>query len=94
MIFIVAIGLIAIGLAMFAYGLFAVDNEGVAFLGGLAVFVGLTCGMAGAGMTETAERERLVSQCLADGRREYECRSMMRGPDTTVVPMPIIVPSR
>jgi hypothetical protein len=36
------------------------------------------------------DRERLVQQCMADGRKEYECRAMFRE-NTTYVPMVIPV---
>ena len=37
------------------------------------------------------EYDRLMSQCQADGHKEYECRSMLRsgGGSHTVMPMPI-----
>lgn len=36
---------------------------------------------------------RLVAQCIADGRKEYECEAMLRRSTTAVVPipMPIVV---
>lgn len=37
------------------------------------------------------EERRLLGQCMADGRKEYECRSMLQKPQTTVVPMPVVI---
>lgn len=36
------------------------------------------------------EEARLMTQCLADGRKEYECVSMLRS-NTNVTPVPIII---
>jgi len=36
------------------------------------------------------ERARLVAQCMDDGKKEYECRSMFKSSDSTYVP--IIIP--
>lgn len=38
--------------------------------------------------SERRELTRLIAQCLADGRKEYECRSMFRTThSTTVIPI-------
>jgi len=33
------------------------------------------------------ERDRLITQCLNDGRKEYECKSMYRENSSTMVPV-------
>lgn len=45
-----------------------------------------------AGCESGKEKQRLVSQCMADGRKEYECRAMFKdNNNTTYVPMVIPV---
>ena len=39
----------------------------------------------------TKEKDRLIMQCMDDGRKEYECRAMLRDDSPTVVPMPVYV---
>lgn len=34
---------------------------------------------------------RLMAQCMADGKKEYECVSMLKN-DVDIVPMPIVIP--
>lgn len=44
---------------------------------------------------ESYERkEVLMQQCLSDGRKEYECESILRGSSSSHVPIPIVVPIR
>lgn len=38
-----------------------------------------------------AEDNRLIAQCMADGKKEYECKAMFKRNETTVVPMPVII---
>lgn len=40
------------------------------------------------------EHKRLMAQCMASGRQEFECVSMLRQNSSTVVPMPIIIPMK
>lgn len=67
------------------------DNVGwvlLAILGPLLVLIVLA-------MVEACKNDtRLLNQCLADGKKEYECVSMLRRPKstTTFVPMPMVVP--
>ena len=42
---------------------------------------------------ESAEKARLMAQCMADGKKEYECVSILRKPQGSVIPIPIIIPS-
>lgn len=45
----------------------------------------------GAGMIGAISSDsRLMSECIADGKKEYECRSILRGGQTRV--MPVVVP--
>lgn len=45
----------------------------------------------GAGMVSAINSDsRLMSECIADGKKEYECRSMLRGGQTRV--MPVVIP--
>ena len=41
------------------------------------------------------EEARLMAQCLADGKKEYECVALLRKSEssTAVIPMPIFIPS-
>jgi hypothetical protein len=36
---------------------------------------------------------RLMAQCMADGKKEYECVALLDSKDTTFIPMPIIIPT-
>lgn len=42
------------------------------------------------------EHERLMAQCMADGKKEYQCVGILKSNDPPVVtvPMPIIMPVR
>lgn len=40
------------------------------------------------------ERERLIAQCQADNKKEYECKAMFKAPETTVVPVYVYSGSR
>lgn len=48
-----------------------------------------TVGIIGAVQYDT----KLVNQCVEDGRKEYECRAMLRN-GNRVTPMPVIIPVR
>jgi len=39
-----------------------------------------------------ANERRLMDQCLADGKKEYECRSILNSGSTTYIP--IVIPVR
>ena len=36
----------------------------------------------------------LMEQCIEDGHKEYECVSMLRSPESTVIPVPVIIAGR
>ena len=55
----------------------------------LILSLGVICIMAFIAIFHhSAERDRLVKQCMEDDKKEYECKAMFRD-DTTYVPMPI-----
>lgn len=39
-------------------------------------------------------RDKLMQQCLASGKQEYECYSMLRSNSSAPVPIPIMIPMR
>ena len=41
-----------------------------------------------------AYKEQLMQQCMKDGRKEYECYSMLRTENHDVVAVPIFIPTR
>lgn len=45
---------------------------------------------------ELAKREAFMSECVADGRKQYECTAMWRQGEsnTHVVPVPVVIPMR
>lgn len=38
------------------------------------------------------EADRLMKQCMEDGKKEYECRALIKQGDTTYIP--IVIPAR
>jgi len=44
-----------------------------------------------AGMSSAAKHNRLMAQCIADGKKEYECEAMLKT-DTDFVAVPVIIP--
>lgn len=57
-------------------------------MGGLLALV--TGAVVYAASLEAVEHQRLMRQCVADGRKEYECLSMLKRNETAYVP--IIIP--
>ncbi len=44
------------------------------------------------GMQSDKHMARLMDQCMADGKKEYECYAMLHHEDkTTVVPVPVVI---
>ena len=43
---------------------------------------------------DSDHKERLMQQCMEDGKKEYECESMLRKPQSNIVPMPVVIPVR
>ena len=41
-----------------------------------------------------SEHNRLIKQCMDDGKKEYECEALMRKPQSNVTNMPIVIPVR
>ena len=61
------------GIGAIAFGIFQDYDSGV--FGGLAsASIGIVLLMTAA----TMQNGRLMDECLADGRKEYECRSILR----------------
>lgn len=82
--------------AIFGALAFAVldDFEGVAaplwgaLVGALVAATGIFVAVeTSAGL---ARRDRLMAQCLADGKKEYECAGLLSEPHSSIVP--IIIP--
>ena len=42
---------------------------------------------------KSAERARLMQQCLSDGKKEYECIALLDQGKSTYIPLPIFIPS-
>jgi hypothetical protein len=74
------------------------DNGPEYIIGTFGLLVVLTIvGFAFLAKKDCEKYNRLLAQCLADGRKEYECVSMLqqsRASTSTLVPIPIIVPAR
>lgn len=43
-----------------------------------------------AAFADVKENRRLVAQCMADGKKEYECVALLKDPPSHV--MPVVVP--
>jgi len=61
----------------------------------LAFIVLLVAAIVIGGVSEEDEHHRLVAQCMADRHPEWWCEAQLQQPrhDTTVMPMPIYIPS-
>lgn len=60
----------------------------------IAFIVLLSIGL-GLAISETAsEHNRLIKQCMDDGKKEYECEALLRKPQSNVTHMPIVIPVR
>lgn len=64
---------------------------GVLYVVGV-IIAALIAVLVAAAIADTENTSRLMAQCQADGHKEYECVSMLRKSETTVVPMPIAIP--
>lgn len=60
-------------------------------LGALAVFVAFVAGVVYLGIEGEREKERLLRQCLADGKKEYECAALLCKPSSypVIIPVPV-----
>lgn len=67
---------------------------GAMLAGCTAALVACVIGSAAASSSEHAEHERLMAQCIQDGKKEYECVSLLKKPESTVTSVPIIIPIR
>ena len=59
------------------------DKTGVVILSVLVLAMGL---MIWVGIQSTIETNRLIAECIADGKKEYECKAMFKV-DTVVMPV-------
>lgn len=62
---------------------------------GLGAVVGLVFGLAAFGIGHgSSEKQRLIAQCLADGKKEYECAALFndRVDPGVYIPIPIPIP--
>lgn len=41
---------------------------------------------------DVSYKQKLMDQCMADGKKEYECRALIKQGDTTYIP--IVIPVR
>lgn len=53
--------------------------------------IGVAIWLPFAVMSHNADRNRLIEQCMADGRKEYECKAMFIS-RSDPMPMPIVIP--
>lgn len=65
-------------------------------IGGLVLFIVImVTAFVIASKKAAAQYDRLLAQCIADRRKEYECVSMLQTKSNpSVVPVPIVVPTR
>lgn len=55
----------------------------------VSLFIGLMTGLV---MKGCEESNRLMKQCIDDGKKEYECKSILTSRSSpNIVPMPIII---
>jgi len=57
------------------------------------VAIALVLGLIWAIADSSRDSDRLMAQCMADGKKEYECVAMLRNNSSTIIPMPIYIPS-
>lgn len=58
-------------------------------------FIVLLFGSIGLAVYEIeSEHNRLIKQCMDDGKKEYECEALMRKPQSNVTHIPIVIPVR
>ena len=65
------------------------DNLGLIFCVGIIITALALMGVLV--VANVKENDRLIMQCMDDGRKEYECRAMLRDQSPTVIPMPVYV---
>lgn len=63
---------------------FIADNFGWVCVGLIILVFG---GLGWAISVDNANDNRLMAQCMADGKREYECVSLLRKPASQMVPV-------
>lgn len=88
----IVIGLsVATGIIIMLFDPWYSDAPGIlAMLGFIGGFIGLLiCAVIHDGRAKDA----LIAQCMADGKKEYECHAMLDD-HNKVMPMPIIIPVR
>jgi len=65
------------------------DNLGLIFCVGIIITALALMGVLV--VANGKENDRLIMQCMDDGRKEYECRAMLRDQSPTVIPIPVYV---
>lgn len=72
---------------------FIEDNLGWVFT---ALIAGLIVGAAWSISAASKAREAFIAECVADGKKNYECVAMWRAGEkpTQVVPIPVVIPAR
>jgi len=65
------------------------DNLGLIFCVGIIITALALMGVLI--VANGKENDRLIMQCMDDGRKEYECRAMLRDQSPTVIPIPVYV---
>jgi len=71
-----------------------IEIEWAIVLAVVAIIVALLIGLFKHEFAEEQRFDRLMAECLQD-HKEYECEAILRtGNTSTLVPMPIIIPSR
>lgn len=71
------------------------DFSETVVLGCFIAFIVLLFIILGLAFSESeSEHNRLIRQCMDDGKKEYECEALMRKPQSNVTHMPIVIPVR
>ncbi len=67
-----------------------VDSLGWILVGVLIIFLGIAGYAAVKGLEE---ENRLIEQCMMDGKKEYECKALFRNGNKSSTVMPVYVPT-
>lgn len=84
----IGLGLLALGALLFIAGFFSDLDEILWTAGAIVMGIGLVLFLIGAIVSDAQNKNRLRAQCLADGKKEYECYNMLKQ-DTVPVFIPI-----
>lgn len=88
--------LIALGLSLLGFLVGMIADWDERFVGGcLITFIVMFIVVLVMAINQDVQKKtRLMAQCMEDGKKEYECESMLAKPRSSVVPMPVIIPVR